>query len=416
MRNALAYQLSRELGHWAANCKFVEVVINGDYRGVYIFMERIKRNAGRVNIPKMAKTDISGDALTGGYIFSLDKEPNGWFSKFNTPNSTNQNKRQFSYVYPKEEDIVTEQKTYLEKYVDSFEAVLASPQYQDPVNGVRRFANINSFIDYFIVNEVSRNVDGYRLSTYMYKDRNSTDRRIVMGPVWDYDLAFRNANYCSGSDTRGWAYQFNLVCPGDGAGLIPFWWNRLMTDTAFVSDLRCRWKSVRQANVSLARLNKFIDSSAQHLDEASKRHFARWDVLGKYVWPNPDPIPTSYAGEITALKNWLGNRLAWIDDNLPDAGACADFANMEGTMTYSVYPNPLVSAAELEIRSKIDQSVNIRVVDAMGHEMQKQTEYLRKGVTRIKLNSAWWAQGVYVVEVRGKGGEGGFIKVVRSGK
>lgn len=413
MRNVLAYQLSRDLGHWAARTKFVEVVINGDYRGVYVFMERIKRNAGRVNIPKIAKTDISGDALTGGYIFSLDKEPDGWFSKFVAPNASNFNKRQFSYVYPKVADIVPEQKAYIEKYVDSFEAVLNSPQYQDPVNGVRQFANLNSFMDYFIVNEVSRNVDGYRLSTYMYKDRNSTDKRIVMGPVWDYDLAFRNANYCSGSDTRGWAYQFNVICPGDGAGLIPFWWNRLMTDTAFVGSLRCRWKSQRQTIISLTRLNAYIDSVAQVVDEAQQRHFRRWPILGQYVWPNPDPIPTSYAGELSALRNWLRDRLNWIEDNLPDEGACADYGDISGSMVFSSYPNPIVSGAEVLIRSKVDQGVTIRVVDMMGREVQKATQYIYKGNTRIRLNSSWWSPGTYTLEVRNMSGEGGVIRLVK---
>ncbi len=252
MRNFLAYTMSRELGHWAANTRFVEVVVNGDYKGIYVFMERIKRNANRVNIPKMAVTDVSGDAVTGGYIFALDKEPDGWFSAFKPNNSVNNNTRQFTYTYPKASDIVQEQKDYIKSYVDSFEAALRGPQYQDPVNGVRKFADITSFIDYFIVNEVSRNVDGYRLSTYFYKNRNSINRKIIAGPVWDYDLAFRNANYCSGSDVLlGWAYQFNYVCPGDGAGLIPFWWDRFMTDTAFTSELRCRWKAARQNSLSL---------------------------------------------------------------------------------------------------------------------------------------------------------------------
>ena len=413
MRNVLAYQLSRDLGHWSAHCKMVEVVINGDYRGVYVFMERIKRNAGRVNIPKMAKTDISGDAVTGGYIFSLDKEPNGWFSKYATPNSTNSAKRQYSYVYPKAEDMVPQQKAYLEAYVDSFENVLASAQYQDPSNGVRKFANLNSFMDYFIVNEVSRNVDGYRLSTYMYKDRTSTDKRIVMGPVWDYDLAFRNANYCNGSDTRGWAYQFNTVCPGDGAGLIPFWWNRLMTDTAFVGSLRCRWKSSRQTILSDTRMVAYTDSMSNLLNEAQQRHFKRWPILGQYVWPNPNPIPTSYAGELSTLKDWLRNRLNWIDENLPDAGACADFANITANLSFAVYPNPIGNHAEITVTAKLEQQITLRVVDATGRFVQQQTQNVPRGITKIRLNSASWGSGVFMVELRNRNQEGGIVKVVK---
>ena len=194
MRNFLAYTMSRELGHWSANCRYVEVILNDTYIGIYIFMERIKRNKGRVNIPKMEKTDESGDAVTGGYIFSLDKEPNGWFSKFSPPNASGPGKPQFSYVYPKPEDINNAQKDYIKSYVDSFETVLNGPNFQDPVNGTRYFADLPSFMDYFIVNEISRNVDGYRLSSFFYKDRKSNNGKIVAGPVWDYDLAFRNAD------------------------------------------------------------------------------------------------------------------------------------------------------------------------------------------------------------------------------
>src|SRR4029079_8151760 len=188
-----------------------------------------------------------------------------------------------------------------------------------------QFADIPSFIDYFIVNEVSRNVDGYRLSSYFYKDRNSKNRKIIAGPVWDYDLAFRNADYCDGSNLSGWAYQFNYVCPGDGAGLIPFWWNRFMEDTAFKGSLRCRWKQLRSTTLSETHFNFLIDSVFNLVNEARVRHFQRWPILGQYVWPNAQPIPTSYEGEIAALKTWIAARLQWIDVNIPNSGACMDY-------------------------------------------------------------------------------------------
>ena len=399
MRNVLAYGLSRELGHWAARCIMVEVILNGDYVGVYVFMEKIKRNAGRVNIVKMAKTDTTGDAVTGGYIFSLDKEPNGWYSSYRPPNSSNMNTRQFSYVIPKPEDMVPAQKDYIKSYVDSFENVLYGSQFQDTINGVRKFADLSSFMDYFIVNEVSKNVDGYRLSTYLYKDRNSKDRRIVAGPVWDYDLAYRNANYCSGSDTWGWAYKFNEVCSGDGAGLIPFWWNKLMTDTAFEAGLRCRWKSIRQTTLRPDRVNAIIDSIAGVVSEAQQRHFTRWPVLGKYIWPNPDPIPSSYEGELSSLKAWLNDRLHWIDNNLPDIGACADYTNVVGTIKVSSYPNPVGNSGKVYITSTADKTVNLLVVGMEGRVLSRVSQSVKRGENSIDLHTERWAKGVYIIEV-----------------
>ena len=321
MRNYLAYDLSNKMGHWAAHCRFVEVLLNDKYIGIYVFMEKIKRDKNRVNIKKLEPQDSSADKITGGYIYALDKDPDAWVSKYGAPNSFA--KVRFKYVYPKVEDITQVQKDYIKRYTDSFETALKGNDFQDPQTGFRQYADENSFIDYFIVNELSRNVDGYHISTYMYKDNNSVDKRIHMGPVWDYDLGFRNANYCKGSDTTGWAYRYNYDCPPFLLP-VPFWWDKLWQDTAYKANLLCRWKSLRQTILSTESLYATIDSIAALTSEARKRHFTKWPTLGKYVWPNPNPIPDTYQEEMETLKFWIAARLAWIDRNLPQVGACAD--------------------------------------------------------------------------------------------
>lgn len=414
MRNFLAYTLSNEMGQWAAHCRFVEVVIDNDYKGIYVFMENIKRGSGRVNIAKLTTTDISGDDVTGGYIFSLDKEPDGWFSSYTVPNATTVSKRQFSYVYPKLENIVQQQKDYIKNYVDSFENVLASPNFQDPVNGVRKFADMPSFVDYFIVNEVSRNVDGYRLSSFFYKDKNSKNGKIFAGPVWDYDLAFRNANYCNGSNTDGWAYNFNLVCPGDGAGLIPFWWYQLEKDTAFQGNLRCRWKQLRQTSLSISHLNSLIDSIVTLTSEARQRHFQRWPVLGQYIWPNPDPIPANYEGEINALKQWLQNRVLWIDNNISNKGACADYPlNATESVIISFNPNPFSTDKNIIVQSSRAQQLSLKVTDAMGRQIFSGQYVLVPVVNKIDMNTDRWSPGVYFLNFQNSSGEKFIRKVVK---
>ncbi len=414
MHNFLAYTMARELGRWAANCRFVEVVINGDYKGIYVFMEKIKRGSGRVNITKMATTDISGDAVSGGYIFSLDKDPDGWFSSFPVPNSTNANKRQFSYVYPKVENIVQQQKDYIKSYVDSFEYALAAPGFQNPVNGVRKFADIASFIDYFIVNEASRNVDAYRLSSYFYKDRNSKNSKIFAGPVWDYDLAFRNANYCEGSNTTGWAYLFNYICPGDGAGLIPFWWEKLMTDSAFKSSLRCRWKQIRQTSLGLNRVNFLVDSIVNLTAEARQRHFQRWPVLGQYVWPNPQPIPATYDEEISVLKDWLANRLKWMDANIPNSGACFDYpATVKESVIVSLYPNPVRDQLSVKVESRYNQQLQVRVFDISGRVIHSYSYSVASGTNQLQIQTDGWSAGVYILQYKAASGEKGARKVLK---
>jgi len=416
MRNFLAYTMSNEMGRWAAHCRFVEVVLNNEYIGIYVFMERIKRGSGRVNIAKMSETDISGDAVTGGYIFSLDKEPNGWFSSYAAPNSPTAARRQYSYVYPKPENIVQQQKDYIKNYVDSFETAAASPGFQDPVKGVRRFADLSSFADYFIVNEVSRNIDGYRLSAFFYKDRNSRNSKIMAGPVWDFDLAFRNADYCDGSNISGWAYMFNYICPGDGAGLIPFFWYRLIeSDTAFRGQLRCRWKTLRLTTLSEQHIFSLIDSIVNLTSEARQRHFQKWPVLGQYVWPNPQPIPSDYSGEISALKQWITNRLAWIDANIPNTGACEDWPlNLKGTLTADVYPNPLGTNNTIVVKTKMNQAVYLRVTDALGrivHSQKINAAAVSNYITNINTGS--WQKGIYFFSFRNENGETVLKKVIK---
>ncbi len=364
IRNFLAYTMSNNLGHWAAHCRYVEVVLNNVYVGVYIFMEKIKRDVGRVNISKLGSKDISGDALTGGYIFSIDKEADGWFSKYLTSGSNNPY-IQFSHVYPKLEDINQTQKDYIKSYVDSFENALYGSSFQNPTIGFRRYADEGSFIDYFIVNEISRNVDGYRLSSYFHKDRNSINSKIIAGPVWDYDLAFRNADYCDGSNTAGWSYKFNTVCSGD-YWQVPFWWDRFMQDTTFTSNLYCRWKETRSSYLSNEYLKHAIDSVSTLLSEASARHFQKWPILGTYVWPNPQPIPNTYAEEITTLKTWLDERLFWLDNNLKQNGKCSSsIPTFEGSMKL-ISANPVVDFYKVKVYSTKVQKIYINFIDQNG--------------------------------------------------
>lgn len=415
MRNFLAYTMSREMGNYASRCRYVEVILNGDFRGVYILEEKIKRGSGRLPITKMAATDNSGDAVTGGYIFKIDKkdpDEQSWVSPYR-PVGNPSRSIEFIYEYPKSENISTPQKIYLQSYIDSFEKALSGPDYRDPDLGYRRFADLASFVDFFIVNEVSRNVDGYRLSSYFHKDRASKGGKLKAGPVWDFDLGFRNADYCSGSDISGWSYQFNSVCKDD-YWLIPFWWDRMMTDSGFAGSLRCRWKNLRSTSLSEQRLYFLVDSVNALLGEASARHFQRWPILGQYVWPNPQPIPSNYSGEITTLKQWLGQRLAWIDQNIPNQGSCYDWpATKPGTLEVQVYPNPFQQTPTVKLISKEAQQVQVEVTDLYGHKVFATTWSLQKGYNFPSLPLERFSGGVYILQVRNGAGESVSFKLVR---
>ena len=322
MRNILIYDLSRDIERYASRSIFVELTLNNIYQGVYVFMEKLKRDNERIDINKLKDDENSGEDLTGGYILKIDKtagtnlgdgynELNSFTSPYNPLSASSGQKIHFLYEYPDAEDITTEQKTYISSYVTNFENALASDNFTDIDLGYAAYIDVSSFIDFFLLNELSNNVDGYRLSTFMHKDKNG---KLKMGPIWDFNLAFGNADYCGGGDTNVWAYKFNERCPGD-FWQIPFWWERLLQDPAFVSQLKERWNILRGGTFSETSIIAKIDSYTNTLEKAGSidENFKTWNILGIYLWPN-NFVGNTYNEENNYLKNWMKDRLPWMDD------------------------------------------------------------------------------------------------------
>ncbi len=321
MRNILIYDLSRDMGMYASRSVFVELSINGNYQGVYLFMEKLKRDKERIAVKKLLADENSGENLTGGYILKIDKVSGGnlgegyndlnSFSSNFTPNHANSDQVfNFLYEYPDAEDITTQQKNYISTYITNFEAALASDNFMDPAQGYAAYIDVQSFIDFFLLNEIAQNVDGYRLSTYMHKDMNE---KLKMGPVWDFNLAFGNADYCGGGQTYVWAYKINERCPGD-YWLIPFWWERLLQDPNFVNQVKTRWNALKGSAFSEASIMAKIANYTEALEKAEviDKNFNTWDILGTYVWPN-NFVGNTYQEENTYLKDWISERLVWLD-------------------------------------------------------------------------------------------------------
>ena len=310
MRNFITFDLGRKMGNYSPRTVYCELVVNGEYRGIYILMEKIKRDNDRIDIAKLDFDDLAGDSLTGGYIIKVDKYTgNGgadWVSNF--PNIGG-DPLYIQYHYPEANVMQPQQLDYIENFVDSFESVLAGPNFMDSVIGYAKYINTNSFIDLYIINELSKNIDGYRLSTYMYKDRDDNGGKLTMGPFWDYNLAYGNADYCSGGLTYGWEVD-------GGCGIYnPFWFERLLDDTLYQNKLKCRWEYLRARSFHEDSLSSFIDSIAIYLDDAQQRNFQKWNILGNYVWPNYY-VGNTYNDELIFLKDWIGERLIWIDSNI----------------------------------------------------------------------------------------------------
>ena len=362
INNRLAMKLANEMGHYASRTKFVELLINDEYLGVYVLMEKIKRDKGRVDISKLDSDEVSGDDLTGGYIFQIDwVEDDGWSSNYNVYNGNY--RLFFQYYYPKPKDIVPEQKAYIKQYVDDFEKAIASTTYFNSKDKhYTEYIDLRSFVDNFIINEFSKNVDAYRLSSYFYKDKDSKDRKIKCG-YWDFNFSFGNADYCGGDDPTGWVYY---QCSGSS----PFWWNNMLKDTVFTNALQCRWNELRQSVLSNESLNDYIDSFTNEVAEAQVRNFERWPVLGTYLWPNPSYFAqaSTYDEVIIAMKNWISNRLIWMDANIPGTAQHCDVYENFDTITkednvlgtheekpsIKIYPNPAHAFLTIESKEVIE--------------------------------------------------------------
>jgi len=396
IRSALAYHLAGGIMDYAPRVRMTEVIINGDYRGVYLFTESIKRDRNRVDVKKMKPGFAAGDSLTGGYILKFDKftgenfdAPVLFESAYNADTESTQAIR-FIYHYPKPKDITPTQRSYLQNHISRFEDALAGDDFLDPVNGYRPYVDLPSFVDFLLINELSRNVDGYRLSSYFSKERDGKGGRLRMGPVWDFNLAFGNADYCDGGRTSGWAYDFGEVCPDDFFQL-PFWWDRLQEDPAFVAMLNDRWDELRAGPWSTENLHATIDSFTVAMGEATARNFERWPVLNQYVWPN-NFVGGTYTAEIGYLKGWVNSRAKWLDTAINQLTPVR-YTGAQAKLLVS--PNP--TNGEIRLLSGIHGALSdVRVYNGLGRLLFTDRR-LEQGVT-IDLSS--FGTGIYVLRAR----------------
>ncbi|MDA3890568.1 MAG: CotH kinase family protein [Salinivirgaceae bacterium] len=312
LHNTFTHELVRRAGHYGLGTKYCELVFNGQYHGIYILMETIKKDKYRVDIATINKEDTVGNELTGGYIFKIDELPenfsmwtHGWLSDNSFPDAMDLT---YQYVYPKAIDIGEQQKDYLRDYISEFESILESDNFTDPNIGYNKYIDVGSFVDYMLINEIAKSVNSYGMGTYFYKKKNSKGAKLFAGPLSDYSYAYANTeDWISGKLASGFVYPGKLR--------VIYWWYRLMQDEYFYNLSYTRWLELRSDMFSDASFSGIIDSVVNEIDEAQQRNFEKWPILGTYVWPN-SYIGESYANEVQFFKDWIDNRTAWLDNEL----------------------------------------------------------------------------------------------------
>ena len=309
MRDVLAYELSNRLGQYASRSVYCEVVINGDYKGLYVFMEKIKPDKNRVNIEEMDPTCNNYPEVTGGYITKADKttggDPVAWTmqgygsgSWWGWGNSTD-----FIHHYPKPSDITNPQNNYIHGVFTNLASV-ANEHNTSSTTGIPSVIDIPSFVDFMIMAEYTSNVDVYSLSTFFHKDRCG---KLRAGPIWDYNLAFGYDAFGNRSHYDVWQFDNE-----DNTG--PRFWKDLYNTDVFRCYLAKRWFELTEPGQPLNY--DFVCNRIDEIDaliaEAIPRDNQRWHQMQQH------------AQYVNDMKTWLQQRINWLNNNIGSYQGCAD--------------------------------------------------------------------------------------------
>ena len=306
MRDVVAYELSEAIGQYASRRVYCEVVINGDYRGLYVFMEKIKVDKNRVDIERMDETCNQPPEVTGGYITKADRSDNdplawtmqsylhGWGGYVNT---------EFIHHYPKPEDITSAQHNYIHGVFNDLAD--ASHSYNTSITtGIPSIIDISSFVDFMIMGEFTSNVDVYHLSTFFHKDRCS---KLRAGPIWDYNLAFGYDAFGNRSRYDVWQFDNN-----DNVG--PRFWKDLFDTDEFRCYFAKRWFELTEEGMPLDydRICNRIDEIDAWITEAIGRDNQRWNQMSQH------------ATYVNNMKTWIQQRINWLNQNIGSDQGCSD--------------------------------------------------------------------------------------------
>lgn len=354
IRDRTVFEIARSMGRYASRTKLVELYVAPmgievgqldfwpHYKGVMVLEEKAVRDKDRVDISK--DDSDNHDPSETGWILSVDKHPDPKDIVIYTTRRTNM-QVEYPKIY-KEDKYNTSQTAaaadFVFNFMDAFENTLFSDNFLDPVTGYQAHIDMDSFVDYFIITELSTSVDAYRYSTMMSKDscaKEPDDCKLKMGPAWDYDLSMGSCGNGYMADymvctVDYWRFEYEVKFQfkhydppanrPEGPNTAQ-WYARLLSDPAFVHRLRLRWRKLRADTLTDQYILNLVTDAKELLEQggAADRNFQRWGTLGQsWVWPyrdapqnpyRPQPQPTTFGGEVAWLLDWLQRRIAWLD-------------------------------------------------------------------------------------------------------
>ena len=390
MRNILAYQLANEMGYYASRTRFCEVIVNDNYLGIFVFMEKIKRDKNRLDIKAFDEAEQAPEE--GGFMVRIDSwwhKSLGWEAKSFEYEGKDRDIL-YQHVYPKADEISEERAAYIKNIFDDFEEEMYNANDLSQKKVYESYIDEINFADYFVINEFTKNPDGYRLSTFMHKDADEIDPRIKLGPIWDYNFGF--GNYCCDYHINAIDWEFDNSW-WDFPSQIPFWVSKIMKDPNFIEVFYQRWKHWRSSLISCENFESKIDSLAAVVDEAKERNFNKWPILGtNVIWDwNAGP---SYEDETDLLKDWICRRIDWMDKNI-------ELLKQESqqSSTYT-YPNPCRSKFTLNFYSQEEEQKEIYIYNTLGALVYKKNVEALAGANEFVFEELNFQTGLYFLKIK----------------
>ena len=346
IRDYLSYQLSNQIGQYASRGKYCEVMLNGNYEGIYLFQEKLKADDNRINIKKIQPEDLSLPNLTGGYITKTDKTEGADLAAWNMANYGGW-ESSFVHEYPKSTEIKPSQHQYIKGEFERL-ANTSGNKNSSLEDGYPSVIDVPSFIDFMILNEFAANVDGYQFSTFFHKDRNG---KLRAGPIWDFNLTYGNDLFMWGYDrsfTYGWQFD-------DGGNMGAKFWKDLFDDPVYRCYLNKRWQELTDPGMPLNTLKvmDFINETVLHISEAADRQEALWGTTG------------IFDQQVSELKTFISDRNTWLSNQLTSTPSCSSIVQPELVITKINY-HPLAEENEvssdyefIEITNFGDASVDL---------------------------------------------------------
>lgn len=290
IRNMIARdwgQLSRL--EYTPQLRFAEVFLNDDPQGVYVLGQKVEETNNRVAI---------GDE---GYLIEIDQlgriDDEDVYFQTNAFRAVSSE----SVFNVKEPEIApnSSELALIREHILAFEEVLFSDGFSHRDTGYAAYIDVDSFIDWYLINEIAKSVDAMFYSSIFFS--YLPGEKIKMGPIWDFDLSYGNVDYSNAQFAEGFWIRYNP------------WIQRLFEDPVFREKMKTRFAYFRE---QLPDILEKIDGYAAYLNEAQETNYSIWETLGVYVWPNP-VIYESYPEEVNHLKDWMTRRIEWLDEELP---------------------------------------------------------------------------------------------------